>query len=156
MNSYVTGSVIRSLREGKGLTQEKLAELLHVSAKAVSKWETGRGFPDISLLEPLAQTLGISVLELLSGGATENRNKAFNMQRIRIYVCPVCGNVILAAGEAVISCCGVTLPQIAPREHALENFIKSIDKDTDNMVKLMVACCSVFSERLIEEVGNKE
>ena len=114
MNSYVTGSVIRSLREGKGLTQEKLAELLHVSAKAVSKWETGRGFPDISLLEPLAQTLGISVLELLSGGATENRNKAFNMQRIRIYVCPVCGNVILAAGEAVISCCGVTLlPQEA-------------------------------------------
>ena len=114
MDNYVTGAVIRKLREGKGMTQEELAEKIHVSAKAVSKWETGKGFPDISLLEPLAETLGISVIELLSGGAIQNRNKAFNMYRSKIYVCPVCGNVIHAAGEAVISCCGVTLlPQEA-------------------------------------------
>ena len=69
MNNYVTGSVIRRLRESKGLTQEKLAETIHVSAKAVSKWETGQGFPDISLLEPLSKALDISVIELLSGGA---------------------------------------------------------------------------------------
>ncbi len=110
MNQYVTGEVIRRLREGKGLTQEELAERIHVGGKAVSKWETGKGFPDVSLLEPLAQALGISVIELFSGDAVQNRNKAANMARSRIYVCPVCGNVILSAGEAVVSCCGITLP----------------------------------------------
>ena len=115
MDNYVTGAAIRSLREGKRMTQEELAEKIHVSSKAVSKWETGKGFPDISLLEPLAEALDISVIELLSGDAVQNRNKAGNMLRSKIYVCPVCGNVMLAAGEAVISCCGVTLP---PQEEA--------------------------------------
>ena len=110
MNQYVTGEVIRRLREGKGLTQEELAERIHVGGKAVSKWETGKGFPYVSLLEPLAQALGISVIELFSGDAVQNRNKAANMARSRMYVCPVCGNVILSAGEAVVSCCGITLP----------------------------------------------
>ena len=61
MDKYVTGSVIRRLRERKQMTQEELAERIHVSGKAVSKWETGRGYPDISLLGPLAEALGISV-----------------------------------------------------------------------------------------------
>lgn len=109
MNNYVTGSAIRGLREAKGMTQEELAACVHVSAKAVSKWETGKGFPDVSLLEPLAAALGISVMELFSGCAVRNRNRAANMLRSKIHVCPVCGNVILAAGEAVISCCGIAL-----------------------------------------------
>ena len=67
MDHYVTGAAIRSLRETKGMTQEELAARIHVSAKTVSKWETGKGFPDISLLELLASALGISVIELLSG-----------------------------------------------------------------------------------------
>ena len=116
MNNYVTGAAIRRLREGKGMTQEALAEALYVSAKAVSKWETGRGFPDISLLEPLAQALGISVIELLSGEDVRNRNRSANMGKVRFYVCPVCGNVIMAAGEAVISCCGITLPPLEPED----------------------------------------
>ena len=123
MNNYVTGAVIRQLREGKGLTQEGLAERIHVSAKAVSKWETGRGFPDISLLEPLAGALGLSVIELLSGEAIRNRNRCANMARVCFYVCPVCGNVMLSAGEALVSCCGVTLPPLeaeaADAEHAM-------------------------------------
>ncbi len=110
MDNYVTGTTIRGLREAKGMTQEDLAEHIHVSAKAVSKWETGRGFPDISLLEPLAAALGISVIELLSGCAVRNRNRSANMLRGKVYVCPVCSNVILATGEAVVSCCGITLP----------------------------------------------
>lgn len=81
MNNYVTGAMIRRLREGKGMTQEALAERVHVSAKAVSKWETGRGFPDISLLEPLAGALGLSVIKLLSGEAVQNRNRCANMAR---------------------------------------------------------------------------
>ena len=114
MDSYVTGAAIRRLRERRGMTQEALAERIHVSAKAVSKWETGKGFPDISLLEPLAGTLGVSLTELFSGGEVRNSNRAANIRRSRFYVCPVCGNALFAVGEAVISCCGVTLqPQEA-------------------------------------------
>lgn len=112
MDRYVTGSVIRKLREGKGMTQEGLAQKLHVSGKAVSKWETGQGLPDVSLLEPLAQALGISVIELFSGEDIRNQNRAANMLRAQFYVCPVCGNVIQASGKAVISCCGITLPPL--------------------------------------------
>ena len=72
MDRYVTGEVIKRLRESKRLTQEELAEKICVSSKAVSKWETGRGYPDISLLEPLADALGISVIELLSGNHVTN------------------------------------------------------------------------------------
>ena len=112
MNNYVTGAAIRRLREGKGMTQEALAEALYVSAKAVSKWETGRGYPDISLLEPLAKALDISVAELLSGNAVRNQNRGANMTRCKWYVCPVCGNVIESTGEALVSCCGITLPPL--------------------------------------------
>ena len=123
MDRYVTGAVIRKLRESKKITQEELAERIHVSGKAVSKWETGQGFPDISLLEPLASALDISVIELLSGENIQNRNRSSNMMKCKFYVCPVCGNVIQAGGEAVICCCGVTLPALEPEEpdaqHAL-------------------------------------
>ena len=112
MDRYVTGEVIRRLRERKKLTQDQLAERIYVSGKAVSKWETGRGFPDVSLLEPLARALDISVIELLSGEAIQNQNRAANMERLAVYVCPVCGNAILATGEAVVSCCGITLPPL--------------------------------------------
>ena len=116
MDRYVTGAVIRRLRETKKMTQEELADRIFVSSKAVSKWETGQGFPDISLLEPLAEALGISVIELLSGEDIRNVNRSSKMTRGRFYVCPVCGNVIHAAGEAVISCCGITLPPASPDE----------------------------------------
>ena len=109
MDRYVTGIVIRKLRENKRMTQEELAEKIYVSSKAVSKWETGQGFPDISLIEPLAQALDISVIELLSGEDISNVNRSSKMTRCKFYVCPVCGNVIQATGEAVISCCGITL-----------------------------------------------
>lgn len=112
MDKYITGAAIRRLREGKRLTQQQLADRLFVSAKTVSKWETGQGLPDISLLEPLARALDISVIELFSGDQVRNGNRAANMARGRFYVCPVCGNVVYAAGEAVISCCGITLPPL--------------------------------------------
>ncbi len=112
MDRYVTGTVIRRLRENKKMTQEELAAKLHVSSKAVSKWETGQGLPDVSLLEPLTQALGISMVELFSGEDIKNKNRASNMLREQFYVCPVCGNVIQASGEAVICCCGITLPPL--------------------------------------------
>lgn len=112
MNSYVTGETIRHLRAQRRMTQEQLAETLGVTGKAVSKWETGRGFPDMSLLEPLARALRISVPELLSGEQVVNSNRAANILRSALYVCPVCGNIIHASGAAVVSCCGVALPPL--------------------------------------------
>jgi len=112
IDNYITGSVIKSLREKKKMTQEELAEKIFVTGKAVSKWETGQGFPDISLVEPLAKALDISVIELLSGECIQNRNRVSNMFKSKFYVCPVCGNVIRAIGEAMISCCGITLPPL--------------------------------------------
>ena len=93
MNQYVTGAIIRMFREARNMTQFQLAEQLKVSDKAVSKWETGRGYPDIVLLEPLAKALGLSVTELLAGESVRNSNRAFNMKRLKFYVCPICGNV---------------------------------------------------------------
>ena len=114
MNQYVTGETIRSLREKKGYTQKQLAETISVSDKTISKWETGKGLPDISLLTPLAGALGVSVAELLRGEWLENRNRAANMARGHFFDCPLCGNVIYAAGNADISCCGVHLPPLEP------------------------------------------
>ena len=116
MDNYVTAAAVRMLREKKGLTQAQLAEKLQVSDKTVSKWETGRGLPDITLLEPLAGALGVSVPELLSGNAVINRNPSANVLRSRFYVCPVCGNVLHATGEAMVSCCGVELPPLEAEE----------------------------------------
>ena len=116
MDKYVTGAVIRKLRENKKMTQEELADTLFVSSKAVSKWETGQGFPDISLIEPLAKALGISVIELLSGEDIKNNNQSSNMLKSKFYVCPVCGNVIRTIGEMLVSCCGITLPPLEPED----------------------------------------
>lgn len=112
MEPYVTGSTIRQLREQKQLTQAQLAQRLSVSDKTVSKWETGKGLPDISLLEPLAAALGVSVLELMHGAPVVNANRAANLLRSKLYVCPVCGNVLFATGSAVVSCCGIPLPAL--------------------------------------------
>ena len=112
MDTYITGAIIKRLRENKNLTQSNLAELIGVSSKAVSKWETGKGLPDISLIEPLSTALGVSVMELMSGDTVINKNVSSNILRSRFYVCPVCGNVIHAMGDAVISCCGIKLPPL--------------------------------------------
>lgn len=112
MNTYVTGAVIKRLREMKNLTQTQLAEKIGVSSKAVSKWETGKGLPDISLIEPLSSSLGVSVMELMSGDTVINKNISSNVLRSNFYVCPVCGNAIHTMGNAVISCCGIMLPPL--------------------------------------------
>ena len=112
MDAYVTGSTIKQLREARKLTQAELAAKIDVSHKTVSKWETGKGLPDISLLTPLSAALGVSVLELMSGDAVRNRNLSANLLRTKFYVCPICGNIIHAVGEVVVSCCGVALPPL--------------------------------------------
>lgn len=136
MDSYVTGAVIRALRESRKLTQEELAEKLFVSGKAVSKWETGQGLPDISLLEPLAAALGISVIELFSGAQVRNDNRAADMKKSRFYVCPVCGNAIRTVGEATVCCCGVTLPPLEPEEAGGEHALRAERIEDELYVRL--------------------
>lgn len=112
MDQYVTGVMIKALREKKQMTQVELAELLNISDKTISKWENGKGYPDITLLEPIAKALHISVVELLNGNAVMNTNVSANMLRSRFYVCPICGNVMHSMGETVISCHGIFLPPL--------------------------------------------
>ena len=116
MYNYVTGATIRELRERKNMTQAQLADKIGVSPKTVSKWETAKGLPDISLLDGLAAALEVSVMELLSGNRVENRNVSGNLLRSRFYCCPVCGNILHAMGDAMISCCGVALPPLEAEE----------------------------------------
>lgn len=124
MDRYIKGEVIKALREKKKMTQAGLAERIGVTDKAVSKWETGRGLPDITLVEPIADALGLSVGELFAGEQVINRNVASNMRKARIYVCPICGNVIQSAGDAAVSCCGVSLPAQEPDEPDEDHHIR--------------------------------
>ena len=124
MNTYVTGAAIKTMRENKGITQSQLADLIGVSDKAVSKWETAKGLPDISLIEPLAKALGISVTELFSGEQIINQNISCNMLKVKFYVCPVCGNIIHSTGDAVMSCCGITLPPLTAENTDSEHEIQ--------------------------------
>ena len=110
MNSYVTGPVIKALREKQHYTQKQLAARLAVSDKTISKWETGRGLPDLSLLEPLGAALGVSVA--------------------------VCGNVIHAMGEGSFHCCGVALPPLEAEEPDEEHEVKVETWDLQTLVSL--------------------
>lgn len=116
MNNYITGTTIKTLREKQSMTQAQMAEKLCISDKTISKWETGRGLPDISMLESIADVLKVSIPELLTGETVTNTNVSANLMRSKIYVCPVCGNVLHSSGEAVISCCGINLPVLETEE----------------------------------------
>lgn len=127
MNNYITGKIVKELREKKCLTQSELGERIGVSDKTISKWETGKGLPDISLLEPLSNALNISIIELISGEYITNRNISSNMLKSSFSVCPICGNIIHSMGESIISCCGITLPVL---EADSENDTHTISVET--------------------------
>lgn len=131
MNQYVTGAVIRELREKSRMTQARLAEKLGVSDKTVSKWETAKGYPDITLLEPIAEAFRISVTELISGNTVFNSNVSANMLRSRFYVCPVCGNAIHSMGEAAIHCHGILLTPLEaePADERHRLFIERVEDE---------------------------
>ena len=131
MNQYVTGAVIKELREKNHLTQAELAERLCVSDKTISKWETGKGYPDISLLEPIAKMFGVSITELISGNAISNVNVSANMMRSNFYVCPVCGNIVHSMGEAAIHCHGVLLTpcQVEETDESHMIFVERVEDE---------------------------
>lgn len=129
--SYVTGNIIRRLREERGITQKELAEIISVSDKTISKWETNRGLPDIGVIEELAKALRVSLPELLTGDLKTNENVSGNMKKLQFYVCPVCGNIITAVGEGHFSCCGIALPkqESEPADESHLLLVETIDDE---------------------------
>ena len=86
MNQEKIGKLIKKVRKDKGLTQQDLADLLNLSPKTISKWECGKGCPDISIFNELCNILGISVTELLNGELGLNdENNATITESIKYY-----------------------------------------------------------------------
>lgn len=129
--NYISGTMLKELRERKKLTQKDLAEKLLISDKTISKWETGKGLPDITLVSPLAETLGISVAELFAGEYAINNNRSANVKKLKFYVCPICGNIITSLGEGDYNCCGVKLPVLTVEEDASHHEIKCEKMEND-------------------------
>ena len=127
MDPIKTGALIRQLRTARGLTQRQLAELLHVSDKAVSKWECGNGCPDISLLKALADLFGTDMQVLLSGELRQNEKEKGNMKKTKFYVCRTCGNIIAAASGADVTCCGSRLSALEPRKAEPDEMLRLAD-----------------------------
>lgn len=136
MNTYITAQTIKKLREDKGLTQTMLADKIGVSSKAISKWETSKGLPDITLIEPLSKALGVSVMELMSGDTVINKNISSNILLSKFYVCPVCGNVIHTTGGTLVSCCGITLPALEAEEVDGDHMITIEPVEDEKFVKI--------------------
>jgi transcriptional regulator with XRE-family HTH domain len=86
MDLFKTGLFISSMRKQKGITQKELAEKIGVTDKAVSRWETGKGLPDIPFLIPLAEIFGVSVTEIIRGErmATEDKGTLVQMDKEQI------------------------------------------------------------------------
>lgn len=131
VDSYLTGKTIKALRESKGLTQQQLAKQLFVSEKTVSKWETGKGLPDVSLLAPLSKGLGVNLAYLLGEKGAINTNKCGNIRKLRFYFCPICNNLAYSLGEATVSCCGIDLPALQAEEASGSHFadVQIVDGD---------------------------
>lgn len=130
MDAVKTGMLIRTLRREKGLTQLQLAQKLHVSDKTVSKWERGQGCPDISSLPALSGVLDADLEQLLSGELDVNETLGGNMKKLRFYICPACGNILTAAADAAVSCCGKRLPVAVPQKAAAERLtVENVEDD---------------------------
>ncbi|PHV71791.1 XRE family transcriptional regulator [Sporanaerobium hydrogeniformans] len=106
MDCSKVGKLLTYLRKERGMTQKEVADILSLSDKTISKWERGLGCPDISLLNELSTLFGVNIEKILIGDLNPNDADGGNMKRIKFYVCPSCGNVMTATGEADISCCG--------------------------------------------------
>lgn len=114
MDSAKIGALICELRKNRDMTQKQLARKLNISDKTVSKWETGAGFPDLSLLPDIADIFEINLESLLRGEIDANNLVGGNMKNIKFYVCPNCGNMITSTAAAGVSCCGRILEELTP------------------------------------------
>lgn len=130
MDNEKIGALIAALRRERGLTQAQVAGALHVSDKAVSKWETGQGMPDVSLLGALSHLFGIPTETLLSGDLNRQETDGGNMKRLQFYVCPHCGAFLQGTGQAQVSCCGKKLEALKAQP-ALEGHLLRVEPMED-------------------------
>ena len=123
MDLTKNGKLLCDLRKAKGLTQKQVADILGVSPKTVSKWETGHGFPDVSTVSALADILGVSEKTILKGDLEQNLESANNMKKLKFYVCSDCGSFMHGTGNSKVMCCGKQLEALkkvtADAEHAV-------------------------------------
>lgn len=135
MDCIKIGRLISSLRKEKGLTQQNVADALGISNKTVSKWETGLGCPDLSLWSDLSVILGADIAQLMDGEITPNKPDNGNISRLKFYVCPTCGNILVSTGSAYIACCGRRLePLESPNSEEIN--VKAEESDLDYYVTL--------------------
>ena len=131
MDLSKTGKLIKELRREKGLIQKELAHKLGICPKTVSKWETGHGFPDVSIISDLSKILGVDISKLLEGKMPEIKPDAGNVKNTKFYVCPKCANLLTSLGSAEIVCCGRKLLPLSLNEtdglHSLN--IEKIEDD---------------------------
>ncbi len=116
MDSEKIGNLIYTLRKQQHLTQAQLAEKLQISDKTVSKWERGKGAPDVSLLADLSAVFQVDLEKLLAGELNPNPPVIGNMRNLHFYVCPICGNLLFSVGESAVSCCGKKLNAVKPQK----------------------------------------
>lgn len=113
MNAEKTGNLIRSLRTKKGLTQKELAQMICVTDKAVCKWEKGRGCPNITLISQLSKVLEVDIQSILQGYLDKNKKIGENMNHLKFYKCPTCGNLVTSIKSVELSCCGNKLSPVS-------------------------------------------
>lgn len=130
MDCEKVGGLIRTLRTERGLTQKQIADALGISNKTVSKWECGLGCPDLDLWPELSVILSADMGQLMEGEIIRNRPDSGNISRVRFYVCPDCGNILVSTGAATIHCCGRRLePMTAAKEGLPRVSVQEMDTD---------------------------
>ncbi|NMB21107.1 MAG: helix-turn-helix domain-containing protein [Firmicutes bacterium] len=134
MDCVKIGRLIAKLRKEQNLTQKNIADALGIQSKTVSKWECGLGCPDLSLWPELSTILGVDMKQMMEGEITPNKPDAGNMEKIRFYVCPSCGNVLVSTGSASIFCCGRKLEQTLPLDTPALPKITFEEMDTDYFI----------------------
>lgn len=165
MDCVKTGKLIARLRKEQGLTQKNIADALGIQSKTVSKWECGLGCPDLPLWPELSTILGVDMKQMMEGEIISNKPDSGNMDKIRFYVCPSCGNILVSTGSASIFCCGRQIERILPTDATTipEITVEVIDADyfitfdhpmTKDHYISFVACAKndrVFLNRLYPE-----
>ncbi|MBQ4346354.1 MAG: helix-turn-helix domain-containing protein [Oscillospiraceae bacterium] len=131
MDSQQIGALIRKLRLERGMTQKQLADALFVTPKTVSKWECGKGCPDVALLRALSVRLGVPVSQILQGTLPQLQKDSGNMKKLLFYRCKLCGNIMHSTSAAEISCCGRSCAplQQQPAEGSHRLKIRRMDDD---------------------------
>ena len=136
MDCGKVGALLLRLRKEKCMTQKQVADSLNLSDKTISKWERGLGCPDVSVLGELSQLFGVNIEQILDGSIRINAPEAGNLRHLRLYVCPTCGNVLTATGNAEVACCGRRLPPLVPQP-ADEAHAPAVE-DTDGQYYLRI------------------